>query len=297
MSNAKKILVAGATGQQGGAVARALLARGHTVRGMTRTPDSAAARDLAGRGVEAVRADFDDRASLVDATRGVDAVFAMSSFWETGVSDEERQGKALVDAAATAHVGHYVLSSVASAHRHTGVPHFESKFRIEQHLERAQIASTIIRPVYFMENATTYGAQDLAERKLAVALPPDRPLQQIAVDDIGSFAALVIENREEFRGHAIDIAGDEVTGVEAATAISAAAGVDVEYAEIPIAALRATSEELAAMYEFFDKVGMNADIDALARDYPEVGWHRYADWVAQQDWAQLVGPASLITQP
>lgn len=289
MSNSKHVLVTGATGQQGGALAHQLLERGHRVRALTRTPDSGAAGSLAAAGASLAYGDFDDPDSLVRAARGVDAVFAMSAFWGVGTQAEVRQGVAVVDAAVAAGVEHFVFTSVASADRGTAVPHFESKYRIERHLVASELPYTIIRPAYFMENALTFGAQALADGKLAVALSPDRRLQQVSVADIGRFAAVVIEDRGRFAGLVVDIAGDEVTGVEAAHLITKVTGVPIGYEEIPLAGIRGVSEELAAMYEFFERVGMDVDVDALRREYPEVGWTRYEDWVAEQDWQALLG--------
>lgn len=292
MSNSKLVLVTGATGQQGGALAQRLLAHGHHVRALTRRPDAEAAHTLASRGAEIVRGDFDDPASLEKAAQDVDAVFAMSAFWEQGTDAETKQGMAVVDAAAAAGVGHFVHTSVASAHRNTGVPHFDSKFRIEQHLSGSGLDYTIIRPVYFMENAIAFSAAAIAQGKLPIAMPPDTPLQQVSLADVGKFAALAIEEPGRFIGQAIDIAGDELTGAETARLIGDAAGISVTYEQIPLEAMRAASEDLGAMYDYFERVGLSADVDALRRDYPEVGWQRLADWAAAQDWRAIVEGAA-----
>src|SRR5919197_780672 len=110
------VLVTGATGKQGGAVAR--------------DPTKAAARALAERGAEVVRGDLDDPTSLEPAIRGADGVYSVQNFWETGFEREVRQGTALADLAKAAGTGHFVYSSVASAHRKTGLEHFETKWQI-----------------------------------------------------------------------------------------------------------------------------------------------------------------------
>ena len=122
------ILVSGATGQQGGAVARNLLEWGFTVRALTRDTDKAAARELADLGAEVVSGDLEDRASIERVLDGVYGVFSVQQFMETGVEGEVRQGVLLADAAKAAGVEHLVYSSVGSAHRDTGIPHFESKW-------------------------------------------------------------------------------------------------------------------------------------------------------------------------
>ena len=121
------ILVSGATGQQGGAVARSLLKRGFPVRALTRSPEKPEAQALAEGGAELVRGDLENRASLDQALEGVHGVFSVQNFWESGYEREVQQGKTLADAAKAAGVRHVVYSSVGSAHRETGISHFDSK--------------------------------------------------------------------------------------------------------------------------------------------------------------------------
>ncbi len=288
MSKQRTVLVTGATGQQGGAVARALLNRGQRVRALTRNPDSPVAQAVQQLGADLVAGSFDDPASLVNAAEGADAVFTMSTFFEAGLDAEIRQGIALANAAKAAGVQHLVYSSVASADQHTGVPHFESKYRIEQHIQSLGIPHTIIGPVYFLDNM--YGPfvlPGLQQGTLALALPAGRSLQGIAVTDIGTFAALVLERRDEFLGRRVDIASDELTGPEYAEVIARAAGRPISFAEVPLEQVRAMNEDLAIMMEWLNRVGYSADIASLRRDYPEVGWHTFAEWAAAQDWSVL----------
>ena len=120
----RPVLVSGATGNQGGAVARNLLERGFEVRALTRDPDKPAARLLAERGAEVVRGDLEDRSSLDRALEGAYGAFSVQNFSEAGYDGEVRQGKALADAAKEAGVSHFVYSSVGSAYRNTGIPLF-----------------------------------------------------------------------------------------------------------------------------------------------------------------------------
>ncbi|HWN67680.1 MAG TPA: NmrA/HSCARG family protein [Haliangium sp.] len=279
------VLVTGATGKQGGAVARALLAKGHQVRAATRDPESEAAQLLARGGARLVEADFRKRDSLIAAMRGTDAIFAMTTFFEEGVDAEIEQGKALVEAAGAAGVPYVVYTSVAGADQKTGIPHFDSKYEVEKHLQASGLAYAVVAPVYFMENVYFPQALDaLRQGVYAAALPGDRQLEQIAVEDIGNFAALVIEQRDRFAGQRIDIASDELDGNEQADILSEVLGRPIRYQEVPLDALRQQSEEMALMYEWFDRVGYDADILALRETYPEVGWHTFEDWVRKQDW-------------
>lgn len=112
MSDFLTVLVTGATGKQGGNVARQLLSKGHQVRGLTRNPDSPAAVELQRLGAEIVTGNLEDRASLEQAAQGVDAIFSMSTPFESDIETEIRQGKNVADAAKTVGVPYLVYSSV-----------------------------------------------------------------------------------------------------------------------------------------------------------------------------------------
>src|SRR5438477_4440321 len=184
----KIALVTGATGKQGGACVEALLTGGHQVRALTRNPASPAANRLRERGVEIAVGDFSDRDSLVRAARGADAVYAMSTPFEHGAEKETAQGIAITDAARAAGVAHLIYSSVASANRATGVPHFDSEYEVEKYLQASGVPYTIVAPVFFMENVLQpWMLSGLRQGKLAMALPAGRSLQQITVTDIGAF--------------------------------------------------------------------------------------------------------------
>ncbi len=150
MTTPRNVLVTGATGQQGGAVARALLSRRHRVKALTRNPDSDAARRLASAGAEIVAGDLADTTSLAKAAGAVDTMFLMGSNVSAGAEEEARQGILAADAAKAAGVGHLIYSSVAGANKKTGIPHFESKYRVESHLAGLGIPVTISAPVAFI---------------------------------------------------------------------------------------------------------------------------------------------------
>ncbi|RUL98068.1 NmrA/HSCARG family protein [Rhizobium chutanense] len=288
MSNTRNVLVTGATGQQGGAVVRALIARGHRVKAISRRPDSDGAKRLAAAGVEVVAGDLDDAASVVKAASGVDTMFLMGSSYEAGTEAETRQGVTAADAAKAAGIGHLIYSSVADADKKTGIPHFDSKYLIEKHIAGLGIPYTISAPVAFMENTVAPWAIDgLRQGFYAAALPPARVLQQITIDDIGAFVAALAERREQVFGKRFDIAGDELSGDEQAKILAEVLGRPMRYQELPIAVMRQQSEDAALMFEWFDRTGYDADIAALRRDFPEVGWHRYADWAKGFDWSVL----------
>lgn len=289
MADSLSVLVCGATGQQGGALARLLMDKGHRVRAFVRKPDSPEAKELELFGAELAEGNFEDVSTIEDAARGMDSVFIVATPFEAGTEAEVRHGVAAAEAAKAAGVGHLVYSSVANADKNTGIPHFDSKRKVEEHIEGLGSPYTIVAPVYFMENLLApWTTPELAEGRLSMALPSSRPLQQIALSDIAAFTVLVLENREEFVGRRVDIASDELAGEEVARVLTRATGHEIHYVELPIEAVRqAMGEDGARMFEWFDQVGYSADIEALRREHPEVGWHTFQEWAKERDWSVL----------
>ncbi len=283
------VFVSGASGQQGGALARVLRERGHHVRALTREPDSPAAQALRRLGIEVARGDFEDAASVIRAARGVDAAFAMGTPYEAGPDAEVRQGRELVEALEEAAVPYIVYSSVANADLKTGIPHFESKAKVERHLAILGVPYSIVAPVFFMENFRSPAfVSALRDGKLAMALSPHRPLGMIAVEDVATFTALAIERRSEFEGKRIDIGADEVSGTEAAAILGDASGRRIAYEEIRRDGLNADW----AKNEWFSPEGYKFDAPRLRREYPEVNWRTLREWAADQDWDVLSAAAA-----
>lgn len=266
MAANKVILVTGATGKQGGALIGELTGKGWTLRAMTRHPDGEAAQKLRAKGVDVVAGDLDDAASLTRALAGAWGVFGVQNTWEAGVEREEEQGKRLAQLAKEAGVQHYVYASVGSAHRHTGIPHFDNKARVEETVRALRFPSYVIyRPVFFMENLTT--PWFLNGDTIYSTLDPATVLQMIAVADIGKYAAKAFTEAERLNGRALDIAGDARTLPETADALGRAFGRKIGYVRIPLEEVRKNSEDFAMMLDWFDKVGYDADIDGMAREF------------------------------
>jgi uncharacterized protein YbjT (DUF2867 family) len=283
-----RVLITGATGQQGGAVARALIDRGHHVRALSRDPESSKAYKLRRLGAENVKGNFNDVESLKAAADGVDAVFVMGTPFELGTEKETTQGIAAVDAFNAAGVKHIVYTSVADADRDTGIPHFDSKYRVEQHIRELGLPHTIVAPVFFFDNMyAPFMLDALKQGTLAMGLPPDRKLQSVAVENIGAFTAHVIENRDDFLGKRVNIASDELSGQEYASVLSRVSGSPISYYPVPLEQIREGSEDMALMYEWFDRVGYSADIEGLRTSYPDVGWLRFEEWAQKSDWKVL----------
>jgi uncharacterized protein YbjT (DUF2867 family) len=280
MATPKRILITGATGKQGGATIASLAGSGFDLHAMTRKPDSPAAQALKARGVTLVPGDLDDPASLRKALKGMWGVFAVQNTWEAGVEGEEAQGKRIATLAKEAGVGHFVYSSVGSAHRATGIPHFENKWRIEETVRALKFPSVVIlRPVFFMENIVS--PWFLNGDKIYSALAPDTVLQMIAVRDIGIYGARAFTDAARLNGREIDLAGDALTMPETARQLSDGLGRSIEYVQIPIAEVRKNSEDFALMLEWFGRVGYNADIPGLQREFG-VKPTTFAAWAREQ---------------
>ncbi len=266
----RPVAVAGATGKQGGAVARRLLVRGHRVRALTRDTSKPAARALAAIGAEVVEADLNDRASLDAALRGAGAVFSVQNFLEAGVEAEVRMGLALTEAAAAAQVGHIVYSGASTMDRNTGVPHLDSKWRIEQRVRALEVPWTVFRPAAFMDNWNWDREAIEGDGVLSLPLRPDTPYRQIAVADIAAMAVTALEQPQVWAGQIAPLAGDVATPLEIAATFARVLGRDVRYAQMSWATCRETQgEDLTLMYRYFDDFGMDGVPAYLRRWHPE----------------------------
>ncbi|WP_220039875.1 NmrA/HSCARG family protein [Nonomuraea aridisoli] len=300
----RTIVVMGATGLQGRAVTARLLADGWRVRAVTRDPDAAPARALAQAGAEVVRAEMDDIASLVAAAEGAYGMFSVQPTVGSpgtparfSAEDEVRWGRNVADAAHAAGVRHLVYASLAGAGRHNTerLPQNTiNKWRIEQHITRLGLPATFLRPVSFMENYT--GSYHLHDGTVAAAFAADVPQQIMAVDDVGAFTALAFAQPGDWIGRAVDLAGDELTPVRIAAAISEAVGRPLPYVQIPIEVIAQAGEEYAFAYTWLNERGYRADVSFARALHPglidlrtwleRTGAARIAGFLAAQDTAE-----------
>ena len=228
-----------------------------------------------------MKGDLDDAASLEAALTGAWGAFAVQNTWEAGVEGEEEQGKRFATLARKVGVQHFVYSSVGSAHRETGIPHFENKWRIEETIRGLGFPShVIIRPVFFMENLTT--PWFLNGDKLCAAMNPKHG----AADDRGG------RHRQVRRPSVHGCLGAQWPGDrsrrrrgepcrEAAKILGSGLGRTIEFVHVPIEEVRKNSEDFASMLEWFDRVGYNADIAGLEREFG-IKPTRLAEWAGRQ---------------
>jgi uncharacterized protein YbjT (DUF2867 family) len=268
--NDKVIAVAGATGQQGGAVARKLLTDGWRVRALTREVSKPAAQELASIGAEVVSGDMENRTELEAAFEDAYGVFSVQNFWlpNVGYEGEIRQGKNVADAAKAAGVQHLVYSSVGSAHRGMGQKHFDSKWEIEKYIQSLDIPYTILRPVAFFDNFNWERAVILNGTFNAMGLRPEKERQLIAAEDIGVFAALAFAKPKEYLGKIIELAGDALTESQLADTFARVIGRPVKLTVPSGGESWGDQEEMTAMFNFFNGEAYDADIQLLRKLHP-----------------------------
>ncbi|MCK1797245.1 NmrA/HSCARG family protein [Streptomyces sp. XM4193] len=282
MTDAKTIVVLGATGQQGGSVVAALRADGWAVRAVVRDPSGRRARSLSAAGVETVRGDLGDPESLRAAFAGAHGVFSVqpnSGQAESEVTDEDevRFGTAVADIAQHCGVAHLVYSSAVTAGSTTGVGHLDTKNRVEAHIRNLDIAGTVVRPATFMELLVTPGT-GLARGHLSFLMRPDQAMQFIAVRDIGRIVAAVFGAPGRYVGRTMEIAGDALTGSDLAEQLTRAAGRPIGYTRLPTTPEQ--NEVLGRLAALVDdgRLAGNANLDALRTEFPSL--LRFDQWLA-----------------
>ncbi len=276
------ILVSGATGTQGGAVARALVERGFAVRGLTRDPGSERARALSALGVEIVRGDFDDTASLDAALAGAYGAYSVQQYRGIGVDAEIRQSKAFADAAKRAGVQHFVYSSVLFARLGTGVPQFESKREIEDYIRSIELPYSFVRPASFMSNLE--GARESARNGVyRTAFPREFAALHIAPRDIGRVVAEAFANPRVWIGRELNLAGQRISYADIAATMGRVMGREVRYEQIPWDEYTASATPTAISREqWFMANPVPIDLDALRREFP--GLMTVEDYLVSAGW-------------
>ncbi|WP_433626951.1 NmrA/HSCARG family protein [Halomicrococcus sp. NG-SE-24] len=290
-----RVLVAGATGNQGGAVVDNLLASDteFDVRGLTRDADGDAARALADRGVTMVEGDLNDQESFRSHVADADAVFAVTNFWTQGYDAQVRQGKNLAQVADEEGVDHFVYSGVGSHERDTSIPHFDSAWEIERHAQDLDLPMTVLQPVFFFQNFEAFAEDVVEDGTVALPLEEGVSLQMVDVDDVGRAAAAAFENPNEFVGERFELAGDEKTLAETADVLSEVTGVDVEPYHVPIEdAYDDFGEEFTVMCEWFNEVGYDADVDALEETFG-FEFTTLEEYLREHGWEDKEGMASI----
>ncbi len=256
---------------------RHLREKGFPVRALTRDPEQPKAREFTGRGAEVVRGDMEDQATVSRALEDAYGVHSVQATNPDGVDAEIRQGLNVADAAKRSRISHFVYSSVASADQRTGIPHFDSKFRIEEHIRGTGMSYTVVRPVFFMENLLGM-REGIENGTLNFPLDPDTRLQMIAVDDIGGVVCAAFERPGKWQGRAIELAGDELSMTELAQAFSVVTGKEVRYVQTPWDEFeKKAGAEMTTMFRWFQNTGYHVNIGVVRQEYPALT--TFAKWL------------------
>jgi uncharacterized protein YbjT (DUF2867 family) len=287
-----RILVTGATGAQGGGVARELLARGRfAVRTITRNADSERARQLAAAGVEVLRGDLADPATLGPALADCYGVFGVTNFWEH-FEGEYEHGKNLVEAVATAGIQHFVFSTLPHVKAITGglldVPHFDIKGRLEEMTVALGIPATFVHVAFYYENFIHFlPPRRQGDGSFAFGFPQgDTRLAAVSVEDVGGVVATIFERRAEFLGRTVGVVGDDRPPAAYAADMSRLLGRDVRYAHVPREVFAALpfpgAEDLANMFEYNRTRLPNRSRDLAESKELYPGMQSFEGWLARQ---------------
>jgi uncharacterized protein YbjT (DUF2867 family) len=275
MSDKKILAVLGATGAQGGGMAAAILDDPDgefAVRALTRDPSSEAARALAARGAEVVKADLDDEGSIRKAFAGAYGAFVVTAYWEYMSTERElAQARAAANAAKDAGLCHVVWSTLPDTRKHMPldddrvptlhgkykVPHFDGKAEADQFFADAGVPTTNLSTTFFFESfITLFPPHRGDDGKLSLTLPMGgATLPGIAVEDVGLTALAIFKRGQEFIGATVSISGENLTGAEYAALMSKEFGEEVEYRPMSLDVVRAfdhpAADDLANMFHFF----------------------------------------------
>ncbi len=283
----KLILVTGATGRQGHEVVCSLLQNGWKVSAFTRGHSQKAMGDLRDMGSGIVIGDMEDKSSLDSATKGVYGVFLVTASMEGGVAGEVKRGKMVAAAAKAAGVKHFVFSSVGASERNTGIPFFESKREIEIYIKTIGLSFTIFRPVSFMPNYEEPHTRDsILGGKFRSPYPENTRVQLLALEDLGAFANIALENPVEYIGKEIELASDELTISQVADSFSMILGQTVRYENIPLEDIRKQmGDDYYKMTKWGIENGFKADIGSLKKIYPKLT--SFDSWLRKHEWNRL----------
>eukprot|EP01122_Echinamoeba_exundans_P015357 TRINITY_DN7254_c0_g1_i1.p1 TRINITY_DN7254_c0_g1~~TRINITY_DN7254_c0_g1_i1.p1 ORF type:complete len:350 (+),score=96.19 TRINITY_DN7254_c0_g1_i1:767-1816(+) len=276
----KRIIVLGATGNQGGAVVRALKAYPEfKIVAVTRDTNSSAAKRFVADGVDVVSANMDDMKSLMDAFEGAYGVFSVQNFYLPGVGfqGEMQQGKFVAFAAKQCHVKHLVYSSVASADigEKWGIDHFHSKFEIEEYIRGLNIPHSIVRPAAFFDSRLDKNLKPTGTTVVGIT-KPETKMQYVAVEDIGFFAALMFaEGPEKWNGKILELAGDNLDGIQVTKDFSEHLQRPLQYKALPGWLVRLfIGKDIKNMADFFEAEGYKVNIDELKKLHPGLMDHK-----------------------
>lgn len=308
MAQKKTIAIVGATGAQGGGLARAILTDPDSpfaARALTRNPQSDNAKELSRLGAEIVEADLDDLESLKRAFQGAYGAFCVTNFWEHFSPEKEKaQAENMAKVAKEADLKHVIWSTLEDTRAWLpvsdermpvlqdkyNVPHFDAKGEANRYFTDLGVPTTFLVTSFYWENFIHFGAgpQRGPDGVLALTMPMgDAKLPSIAVEDIGKVAYALFKRGDDYIGKTVGIAGEHLSGEEMAAALSEALGEEVRYNDVPADVYRGFgfegADEMGNMYQFkrdFNEAYLsNRDLDEVRVLNPSL--QDFKTWLAQ----------------
>ncbi len=227
-----------------------------------------------------------DPQSLVNAMKDCDGVFSIQNYFEYGGEKEIQFGKNMADAAKKSNISHFIYNSICGADSNSGVPHFETKNKIEQYIKSINLPVTILRPVKFMENYYIPQVfKGILGGKLFDSIKPGKKHQMITVDDIGKYVADAFANPEKYLNKVIDIAGDELTNEQVAATMTEVLGINVKFKRLPLFIVKLLMDkEMYLMFKWFNEKGFKANIEETKRDFPSVKVTTLKEFLLNENW-------------
>jgi uncharacterized protein YbjT (DUF2867 family) len=272
----KTIFVTGATGNQGGGVTRDLLSNGLRVKALVRDPTRLNAHE----NLKIIKGDLNDPASYKDELNGVDGVFC-NLHYNAGVAKEVKQGIDLINSAKTSHVKYFIYSSVIGCDLNTSIPHWESKFKIENHLSASGIDHAIIRPPSFYENLLFPQVKGrILKGKLVLPTPGNKVQQFMSAADVGKIATTIFSAPGNYHNTTINLAADQMDGEELASLLSEVMKRKVKHQQLPMFITRLVmGRDLAKMFHWVNHhdVLFVKDIDSFKKQFPPM--ISFRDWI------------------
>lgn len=255
MQNTKTIFVTGATGNQGGAVARSLINNGFRVKALTRNPDSTSALNLKKINAELIKGDLNDPDTYRNHLKGIDGIFSVQTF-ENGIEREIRQGIGLADIAREYSVNHFLYSSTLGANLNTGIPHWESKFKIENHVKN-NLPYTIIRPASLFENFLIPDVRNRIKKGKLVSPVYKHVVQQfVSSNDIGEMSANIFKNPTKYFGQTLSLVAEEADMMKISSIFTEVLGKEIKYQKLPMLITRLVmGKNLYKMFKWINKNG------------------------------------------
>ena len=280
MQKDKTIFVTGATGNQGGAVLRYLISSGFRVKALLRNPSSDSGKKLVHPNVEIVSGDLNKPQTYQHHLDQVDAVFCNLSF-KNGVEKELFQGTNLVNCAKERKVNYFLYSSVIGCDANTGIPHWESKCKIENHLIESGTAFTIIRPCSLYDNLLIPDVKKrILKGKLVLPTNGNKVQQFISAEDIGKISTAIISDPVKYTGKTITVAAEQMDGMQMAAILSKALGRTITYQKLPMFITRLVmGKDLAKMFRWINENDalFVKDIATVRNEFP--GMLSLEDWI------------------